>query len=91
MALPPIAASNDTIIAEVMKRKRFIVKVQRSLYASANAAQCLIYNEDRSLLVQFPLDPELRRAMGKEHKQFWYAYRRGTELHLDGLAPEQEW
>jgi hypothetical protein len=69
----------------------FIVKVQRPVATNLGHDLAMVYNRDRSLEVMLPMSGDLKRAMGEEFKQFWYAYHRGTVLHLDRLAPWQEW
>jgi hypothetical protein len=71
----------------------FIVKVQRPVETNLPPAEhrVLVYNRDRSVEALLPVTKDLLQAMGEEFKQFWYAYYRGTVLHLDRLAPWQEW
>lgn len=68
-----------------------IVKVQMPLTSNVSSPPCLVYNEDRTLEVQLPIDKSLRAAMGDDTKQFFHAHMEGTILHLDKIAPWQEW
>jgi hypothetical protein len=70
----------------------FVVKVQRPVATNMpGGGLAMIYNRDRSVETLMPMSADLLEAMGDEYKQFWYAYFRGTVLHLDRQAPWQEW
>ena len=70
---------------------RFIVKVQRPLVTSGPPNEVFVYDRRRSVEAMLPAPRKLRQMMGEEFKQFWYAHMEGTVLHLDGIAPWQEW
>jgi len=69
----------------------FIVKVQRPLSSNVEDPPALVYNKDRSLTMQWPMDDAIKRIMGRELKVYWWAYMQGTVLHLDKPAEEQDW
>jgi len=72
----------------------FIVKVQISLHTNEEEPQFLIYNEPRSIEVQFPESavPHMRDALGGRTKGYFRAYldARG-KLQLVENAPDQSW
>lgn len=68
-----------------------VVKVQRSLATNEGAGQMLVYNEDRSLLVQTALPDEMRSYMGERPKVYLEAELDGTELVFTGPAEDQPW
>ena len=68
-----------------------IVKVQRSIVTSDDQAQCLVYNEDQSVLYQMPMTLELFDMFGDELKMYCYAELVDSIIVLEGEAPEQEW
>jgi hypothetical protein len=71
---------------------QFIVKVQMPIASNHDEPEVMVYNEDRSVMQQFPLSDDLREIMGEELKKYFYAHT-GMDgfLHLDGEAPAQEW
>ena len=82
---------------------RLIVKVQRPIVTSAPVPMVLIYNKDRSLMCEWPLDaPHLLEwfdlddkddptcAVLKIYMHASYNVRTGV-VTLLGLAPEQDW
>lgn len=50
--------------------KRFIVKVQLSLNTTADEQQCLIYNQNKSVMIQRPVDADLL-AMANGRPKFY--------------------
>ncbi len=74
-------------------RWRGIVKAQRSIVSSVGP-QMLVYNQDRSLFVQFDMTPEeLDKVFGKgELKIYLFAVLNDKgELGLFEPVPEQDW
>ena len=76
-----------------LAKGRFIVKVQVPITTNLppGEEQCLVYNRDRTVECMFPVTKEINDAMAGDLKQFFYAYMKGTVLHLDGIAPWQGW
>lgn len=73
-----------------------IVKVQLPL--NHKHPQALIYNEDRTIEVQWDFSNDLKtfrellKLMRKEPKAFFFAKQdQQGMLHLEGIAPWQEW
>lgn len=71
--------------------KREIFKVQLSLMTGAPERQCLIYNKDRSVMVQGPADVEIELAMQGCWKLYFYGHVENEDVILEAIAPEQEW
>ncbi len=76
----------------------FIVKVQIPLVTSEPNPMCLVYNEDRSVMDQFPISRSLRSLLRGQLKSFWHAHlipdpkKKGAFLvSIDRRAPWQEW
>jgi hypothetical protein len=72
------------------KTSEFIVKVQRPLSSNIPNPPMLVYNEERTLMESMN-NPDIRRAMGDEPKQYWWVHLRGGTLYFLRPAPEQEW
>ena len=53
--------------------KHLIVKVQTSLHTTAEEQQCLIYDKTRALMQEFPVSPEIKKAMGGHNKRYFHA------------------
>lgn len=68
-----------------------IVKVQLSISTSHNKRQCLIYNEDRSLLQEFEAPPALLKIMGGADKKYFNASLTLGELSINEPTQEQNW
>lgn len=68
-----------------------IVKVQRSLFPPD--ADCLVYNKTRTIMGQFPVEDDIRAAMGDDLKAYFHAkYRKHDgKVELLQRAPEQDW
>jgi len=72
-----------------MRKKKFIVKVQLAIMGDDDV---LIYNEDKTVMEQFPRPRGLKTMMKGKIKQFFYAYTdKNKMLVLDRLAPWQDW
>lgn len=71
--------------------KRFIVKVQLSLYGSQPKQRMLVYNKDQSIVFEADVSKAVRHLMSDKHKAFFYATMDGTEILLGEPAPAQEW
>lgn len=69
----------------------FIVKVQVPLSTNRPDPQALVYNEDRSALFEVPASDALLKRMAGSAKQFFFAEKKGEELHLGKKAPWQPW
>jgi hypothetical protein len=78
-------------ISRAKARQGFIVKVQRPLVSNSQDPPALIYNENRSVIMYYPMDAELKRILGTELKVYWWAHIEGDTLHLDKPAEEQDW
>ena len=70
---------------------RIIVKVQLPLSSNAAAAPALVYNADKTVLLQPPVDVQLLKKMNGANKQFFFATVSNGDLVLDRRAPWQEW
>lgn len=70
-----------------------IVKVQRPITTTASRPQILIYNQDRSVLVEYPLTKAFKRMFGNKHRMYVHArYNRKQEsLNLGAVAEDQPW
>lgn len=68
-----------------------IVKVQVPISGNYTIPFALIYNEDKTIIFQTPLNKKLRKEMSGEVKKYFYAHMEGKELHIDSAAPWQEW
>ena len=74
--------------------KTFIVKVQAPLESTEEDASFMIYNQDRSVEVQFPSSavPHLWVALRDRPKAYFEAMIDGTgKLHLLKRAEDQPW
>ena len=69
----------------------FIVKVQLSLVTSHDQRQCLVYNQKRNLLQEFPASPKILKAMGKHDKRYFNASFDKGELTINEPTKEQAW
>jgi hypothetical protein len=76
-----------------------IVKVQRAIQSNCGSP-VLIYNEDKSIMVQFPEPKWLKKQMGDDSlKAFFYFHlekgkvdgKEGQYIVLDEKAPYQSW
>lgn len=45
-----------------------IFKIQRAITSNIQSPPCLVYNEDRSILFEMPLLPELEELFGEDYK-----------------------
>lgn len=75
---------------------RGTVKVQRSLWTTAEAQQVLIYSRDHSVELTAPIDDQIVGWFGApgeedEHKFFATAELRGTVIHLIRKTEWREW
>jgi len=71
-----------------MKNKKEIFKYQQDFTSSL----CLVYNKDRSIMGQFPLDEELENIFNGEMKFYaWATYDDNTgETIIDRKCTEEE-
>ena len=78
---------------------RNIVKVQRAIVCTTGYP-VLVYNEDRSIMMELPEIKGLKKEMGDNPlKAFFYFHlekgevngRKGKYVVLDGKAPYQNW
>ena len=67
-----------------------IVKIQRSI-TSSEGPSMLIYNQDRSIMEQLPLPPEMERWFGKRLKRYAEARIVSSQLIIDHEVPDQDW
>lgn len=75
---------------EINKSEHQIFKVQVAL----NSNNCLVYNKDRSLQVEFPLDKNIKKQMQGKPKDFFYGVvdKETKTVHITATkAPWQEW
>lgn len=71
---------------------REIVKVQIPLMTNGVEPTALIYNKDRSIIVQIPISDEiLSMFQPGQYKIYVFAELKDTLLHLGDNAPEQNW
>lgn len=71
--------------------KPFIVKIQASVATTAGQRQVLVYNEDRSVQFQCPLQPDVESLLRGRLKMYAYATLDGTILEIGNEAPGQVW
>lgn len=66
-----------------------MVKIQRPLFSTEPRTECLIYNEDRSVLALLT-EPSVFQLFGKEeYKIYHHAHMEGTILHIDDRCENQ--
>lgn len=68
-----------------------IVKVQLSLATSARVRQALIYNRDRSVLVECAATAAISDRMGEDVRAFFDATVSGQTVVLGNKLTEQGW
>lgn len=68
-----------------------IVKIQRSLFSSAGGGAMLIYNQDRSVMLQRPLTAQVSALLGDAPKGYFHVKVKGGSLKILGRAPDQSW
>lgn len=68
-----------------------IVKIQRSLFSSAGDGTMLIYNQDRSVMMQRPLTAQVSALLGNAPKGYFQVKVKGGSLKILGRAPDQNW
>lgn len=75
--------------------KEYIVKVQTPMmgwHKEETDTPILIYNEDKTIVEEFPAPKGIKNMMGGELKQYFYAHSDAKKrIVLDRLAPWQEW
>ena len=70
---------------------QFIVKVQVPLASNHPEPEALIYNQDRSLMQQFPMSKALRQLMKGYDKRYFHAgFDKGT-LTIGKPTKAQDW
>ena len=75
-------------------KKRAIVKVQLSLATSENRQQMLVYTEGGNDMFQCDAPKAIVKAMGGEHKRYFYALvptKTAGKIVLLEEAPWQDW
>lgn len=68
-----------------------IVKIQRSLFSSAGGGAMLIYNQDRSVMMQRPLTAQVSALLGGAPKGYFHVKIKGGSLKILSRAPDQSW
>jgi len=72
--------------------KKFIVKIQVSLFSSEPVQEVLIYNKDQSVRETFVLTDNIKNIMKDEPKLFFYAHiDKNKKLNIDKSAKWQDW
>jgi hypothetical protein len=71
---------------------KHIIKVQRPLHTTEPNPQVLVYNQDRSILQQFPFTEELQELFRDDVlKLYFEATLRRGELTLVKNIEQQDW
>lgn len=70
---------------------KIIFKIQISVVTSASKMQVMVYNEDKSILGQFPMSKEIKQLAKGRKKFFVYGEMIGTEVNILSEAPWQNW
>lgn len=68
-----------------------VVKVQLSLESNQRNPPMLIYNQDRSIFCEFPVEDRLAKELEDTCKGFYYAKVVNGILHIGEPAPWQDW
>lgn len=68
-----------------------IVKIQRSLSATASHQQVLIYNEPKTVVSETEMTPELTKWLGDRDKVYAKASLKKGHLTILGLVKAQPW
>lgn len=68
-----------------------IVKIQRSVATNFDKPQVLIYNKNRTFLVQQDLDASLANIMGDSFKMFASIDVVGQTIKVRNVVPDQGW
>lgn len=74
--------------------KNMIVKVQVPLAKFGfGEPEALIYNKDKSVLMQIPLTEQIQQLMGKDFKRYYHVKvdPNSSELTFGNRAPAQNW
>jgi hypothetical protein len=74
-----------------MPAAEVIVKVHIPVQVEPPARRMTIYNEDRSLYFEGPVDEDTGAIMQGATKKFFYATIKDGALALGEPAPDQEW
>lgn len=86
----PVIREHTTNDPDCISHK-IIFKVQVSLFTDHDMQQVLIYNEDNTIMTEFPITKELKKEFKGEPKLFYYGHIEGNKIVLDGPAPWQKW
>lgn len=100
-AVSRVAGSGRTAPAlratKAMKKSQ-IFKIQVPLFTSDQEPKALVYNEDRSIINQFPITKGLMKLMRGELKQFWHCdlipdpkVKGAFQIQMDRKAKWQDW
>lgn len=68
-----------------------ILKVQLSLFTTADRPRLLVYNKDRSVFWEGPLTKKLANVLGDAPKQFWVGDVKKAKVLLQKKAAWQSW
>jgi len=76
-----------------VKQRRFIVKIQLSILTNYDARRVLIYDEDRSLQLEFNCPEWLFKKVHGDLKSYWLVQTQidSFPLHLIRQVAEQDW
>lgn len=70
---------------------KMIVKVQVALESSMKNPPALVYNKDRSVVMELPVNDEIRLMMEGQPKRYFEAEVEGDSLLIIGDADPQPW
>lgn len=73
------------------KRKSFVIKIQLSLVSSGGQAQILVYNEDKSFLMQGPPGKDIVDVMAGRPKVFFEAVMGASAIEIGREIPDPGW
>lgn len=68
-----------------------IVKMQRPLTTNATFPEILIYNKDKSFMLQLPYTFKMRKLFAGRHKIYCKVHIKDKELFIDKEIKEKSW
>ena len=72
--------------------KTFIIKIQTPIITNSKSAICLVYNKERNICQEMPLDKGIRKIMKGELKKYFKASINGTGLlAIHEEVGQQKW
>jgi len=76
----------------VKKPTRMVVKVQQSLKTNHAKKRVLVYNQDRSAMLEMDITPDLQELLGEDTKSYWFAtLMPDGQLHLNRRTGWRKW